>query len=496
MQDKNDVLKRFFGFDSFRQGQEKLVDSILEGKDAVGIMPTGAGKSICFQVPAMIYEGITIVVSPLVSLMKDQVMGLVSSGVPAAFFNSMLNERQYLKALKNAKNGFYKIIYVAPERLLTQRFQEFVQSVEISVVAIDEAHCVSGWGQDFRPSYLEISKFIETLKQRPVVCAFTATATENVKNDIVKLLGIKNPVMVTTGFDRKNLYFEVQQNKDKKTQLLEVLRKNKGESGIVYCSTRKKVEEVYDFLKGIGIGVTRYHAGLSLKERNENQEDFLFDRKSIMVATNAFGMGIDKSDVRFIVHFNMPKDMESYYQEAGRAGRDNEEASCIMLYNKQDVEIAKFMIANGKDKLDIDEEERSRLIECDLERLKKMVFYCTTHDCLRHYMLEYFGEKGEKKCSNCSGCIRTEKEIFISRIKPQVNSELYEELKKLRKEIAQERGVPAFVIFSDKVLKEICTVMPKSERELLSVSGVGREKAERYGRKIIEAIEDYFNEFS
>ncbi|MFA7659657.1 MAG: RecQ family ATP-dependent DNA helicase, partial [Anaerovoracaceae bacterium] len=347
MSDKHRILKQYFGYTAFRDGQETIIDDILKGLNVVGIMPTGAGKSLCFQIPALMMEGITLVISPLISLMKDQVNALVQAGVKAAFLNSSLSPSQFQRVLRNAESGEYKIIYVAPERLLTEEFQNLVQKSKISMVTVDEAHCVSQWGQDFRPSYLLIEKFIEMLPIRPPVSAFTATATGEVREDIIRLLKLDNPTLVSTGFDRKNLYFEVKHPKDKMSTLLDLLKKYDQKSGIIYCSTRKNVEKVCDVLCEEGYGATRYHAGLSDQERKANQEDFLYDRSSIMAATNAFGMGIDKSNVSFVIHYNMPKDIESYYQEAGRAGRDGEPADCILLYSGQDVVTNQFLIENG-----------------------------------------------------------------------------------------------------------------------------------------------------
>ena len=317
---KFEILKQIFGYDTFREGQETLVDSTLSGRDVLGIMPTGAGKSLCFQVPALLFPGITVVVSPLISLMKDQVSALNAAGVHAAYINSSLTEGQYRKAMELARQGRYKIIYVAPERLMTESFLSLIQAVEISMVAVDEAHCISQWGQDFRPSYLKIVDFISQLPRRPVIGAYTATATKAVREDILCILGLQNPKVMVTGYDRKNLYFAVEKPKDKMNALLEYLRKNPEKSGIIYCNTRKTVEEVQEALLEAGYPAVRYHAGLTDREKKENQEEFIYDRKPIMVATNAFGMGIDKSNVRFVIHYNMPKDIESYYQEAGRAG--------------------------------------------------------------------------------------------------------------------------------------------------------------------------------
>lgn len=403
--DKRQLLKHYFGYDSFREGQEYLIDSILAGKDVLGIMPTGAGKSICYQIPALLMEGITLVVSPLISLMKDQVEALNQAGIHAAYLNSSLTPGQYRKALSYAGEGRYPIIYVAPERLMTPEFQEFAAGADIVMVAVDEAHCVSQWGQDFRPGYLKIVSFVDSLPKRPVVAAFTATATKEVKEDIIDLLMLRNPAMITTGFDRKNLYFGVMSIKDRYGAIKNYLECHPGDSGIIYCLTRKKVEEICGRLAEEGFPVTRYHAGLSDEERKRNQEDFIYDKKPVMVATNAFGMGIDKSNVRFVLHYGMPKNLESYYQEAGRAGRDGEAAECILFYSGQDVTTNQFFIENNQDNQELDALTRQLVMERDRARLRKMTFYCFTNECLRDYILRYFGEYGENYCGNCSNCL-------------------------------------------------------------------------------------------
>ena len=410
---KFEILKQIFGYDTFREGQETLVDSTLSGRDVLGIMPTGAGKSLCFQVPALLFPGITIVVSPLISLMKDQVSALNAAGVHAAYINSSLTEGQYRKAMELARQGRYKIIYVAPERLMTESFLSLIQAVEISMVAVDEAHCISQWGQDFRPSYLKIVDFISQLPRRPVIGAYTATATKAVREDILCILGLQNPKVMVTGYDRKNLYFAVEKPKDKMNALLEYLRKNPEKSGIIYCNTRKTVEEVQEALLGAGYPAVRYHAGLSDREKKENQEEFIYDRKPIMVATNAFGMGIDKSNVRFVIHYNMPKDIESYYQEAGRAGRDGEPGECILYYKAQDVKMNEFLIQQqGNEELDF--EEQALIRERNMERLRKMTFYCFTNECLREYILRYFGEYGGNYCGNCKNCLTEFEDLDVT----------------------------------------------------------------------------------
>lgn len=414
MEEKQQYLKQYFGYDTFREGQEQLIDAILSGQDALGIMPTGAGKSLCYQIPALVIGGITLVVSPLISLMKDQVTSLNQAGIHAAYLNSSLTSNQYFKALGLAKQGRYPIIYVAPERLLTESFLDFALEADIRMVAVDEAHCVSQWGQDFRPSYLKITEFIERLPKRPVVSAFTATATAQVRDDIIEILKLQNAKIMTTGFDRSNLFFAVQTPKDKYRAALEFIRAHEKESGIIYCLTRKVVEEVCEKLMKDGFSVTRYHAGLSDEERRKNQDDFIFDRCRIMVATNAFGMGIDKSDVRYVIHYNMPKNMESYYQEAGRAGRDGEAAQCLLLYSGQDVVTNQLFIENNRDNLELDEETRLLVQERDRERLRRMTFYCFTNECLRAYILRYFGEYGANYCGNCSNCLTEFEETDIT----------------------------------------------------------------------------------
>ena len=597
MSDKFSVLKDYFGHDSFRDGQEQIVDALLDGRDALCIMPTGAGKSMCYQIPALLFDGVTIVVSPLISLMKDQVGSLVQSGVPAAYINSSLSYPQFLRVLSNVEHGKYKIIYVAPERLLTDGFLDACKKIKISMVAVDEAHCVSQWGQDFRPSYLKIISFVESLANRPIVGAFTATATNDVKEDIKKILRLENPFEITTGFDRPNLFFGVIKSSSKDEKLIDLIRERGDRSGIVYCATRKNVESVCELLCDNGFSAARYHAGLDEYERRKNQEDFVFDRKNIMVATNAFGMGIDKSNVTYVIHYNMPKNIESYYQEAGRAGRDGGEADCILLYSPKDVRLNRFMIENseGNDELTIEENEQIR--ESDFERLKYMTFYSTTNDCLRGFILRYFG--GEKKayCGKCSNCLsvhklvdvtidaqkimsciartgqrygktvicdvlkgsksekilkaelnnqstygimkevtarhifgtidflaekeyisadnetevlkllpksrdvlfgrerlvmkkveNSEKVVKTHRPEVPVNSDLLDALKALRKGIASKKSVPAYVIFTDATLIDMCKKCPETPDEMLEVSGVGRTKLEKFGKQFLEEI--------
>ena len=402
---KQELLKTHFGYDTFREGQEAVIDALLAGKDVLAVMPTGAGKSICYQVPALMMKGITLVISPLISLMKDQVRSLNQVGISAAYLNSSLTQGQYFTALRYAKAGRYPIIYVAPERLTTEAFLDFALSADISMIAVDESHCVSQWGQDFRPSYLKITEFVAQLPKRPVIGAFTATATKEVREDIARLLGLQDPFCTTTGFDRENLYFAVKTPKDKYKEVHDYILEHPDDSGIIYCLTRKLVEEVCGKLIRDGITATRYHAGLSDEERRNNQDDFIYDRCRVMVATNAFGMGIDKSDVRYVIHYNMPKNMESYYQEAGRAGRDGEPAECILYYAPIDNRTNRFLIENGEENEELDAITKQIVMERDWERLRQMTFYCYTKECLRHYILNYFGEQTSGYCGNCLNCL-------------------------------------------------------------------------------------------
>lgn len=610
--DKYEILKKYFGYDSFRNAQETLIDSILEGKDTLGIMPTGAGKSLCYQIPALLMEGITLVISPLISLMKDQVGSLNQAGIHAAFLNSSLTTAQYFKALGFARQGRYPIIYVAPERLVTEEFLDFALHSKIAMVAVDEAHCVSQWGQDFRPSYLKIVEFVERLPRRPVISAFTATATKEVRDDIMDILQLQSPTVITTGFDRSNLYFGVMTVKDRYGTIRNYLDTHRDDSGIIYCLTRKHVEEICGRLTEDGFAVTRYHAGLSDEERKKNQDDFIYDRRQIMVATNAFGMGIDKSNVRFVLHYGMPKNLESYYQEAGRAGRDGEPAQCILYYSGQDVITNQMFIDNNQDNQELDPVTREMVKERDRERLRKMTFYCFTNECLRDYILKYFGEYGSNYCGNCSNCLTQFEEVDVTetakgllgcvqssrqrygttvivdtvhgadtakvrnyrmkenpyygvlanvpvyRIRQVLNhlqlkeylyitaddyavvklteksgdilnngsqvmmklakevpkaekdsrsgtkkakrnsfgkdtltdreEELFEKLRALRLDIAREEKLPPYIVFSDKTLTHMCIVKPGTKEEMLTVSGVGEYKFEKYGQRFMECI--------
>ena len=613
--DKYQALKTFFGHETFRPGQEALIDGLLAGRDALGIMPTGGGKSLCYQIPAILGDGPALVVSPLISLMKDQVMALKGQGVAAAYLNSSLNLRQQDLVLERWVRGDYRILYVAPERLSVPGFLETMTRRLPGLVAVDEAHCISQWGQDFRPSYLRIADFLDRLPRRPPVGAFTATATEAVRRDILRLLDLRDPVEAVTGFDRPNLYFDVLQPSSKDAEVLSLVRKREGRSGIVYCATRQGVEDVCQSLQDHGIAATRYHAGLSDEERKENQDAFQYDRASVMVATNAFGMGIDKSNVSFVIHYNMPKSLEAYYQEAGRAGRDGAPADCILLFAPKDVNTALFFIRNGGENELLTEEQREAVQRKDRVRLNAMVDYCKTSQCYRGHILDYFGQSHGASCGNCGNCLGdfTQKDVTlpaqmvlscVRRIRDRLGypvganllidvlrgsrnqrvlslglnelstfgllsrkkrtevralldylvesgyllvdmdhggvsltpaaaevlfrgknvvmavretahpktekvkkvrvdgdlpeegfyDQLFRELKEVRNRLARQAGVPAYIVFSNATLADMAAKLPATQGEFLGVSGVGEQKAKRYGEAFLEAIRQFLAE--
>ena len=451
------ALKILFGYDSFRAGQKSVIDSILAGRDAFAVMPTGAGKSVCYQIPAVLLPGITLVISPLISLMQDQVKALNEAGVQAAFINSSLSEKDYNETIRKARQGIYKIIYIAPERLVTEGFLALAKSVPISMVTVDEAHCISQWGQDFRPSYMKIVEFVKTLEKRPIISAFTATATETVREDIVCTLGLQNPFTLVNGFDRENLFFQVEKPKNKEQYILKYISGHSGDSGIIYCATRKNVDNIYELLKSKGISVGKYHAGMNAEERKKMQDDFVFDYTSIVVATNAFGMGIDKSNVRFVIHYNMPQSMENYYQEAGRAGRDGLDAKCILLFSPQDIVINRFLL-DHKEMQDLDPADRETVRERDARRLQVMERYCYTTECLRNYILKYFGENPEKPCQDCGNCLREFETLDMTEAAKKVINCVYEAKGRYGKQIIIDTVAGA----KTARLEEIGTVRYKS----------------------------------
>ena len=502
----NQTLKQYFGYDSLRTGQEELINGILAGHDVLGIMPTGAGKSLCYQLPALMLKGITLVISPLISLMSDQVKALNQAGVHVAYINSSLTENQIRIALSYASQGRYKIIYVAPERLNTPRFLDFACNADISMLTVDEAHCISQWGQDFRPSYLEIAGFLTRLPRRPIVSAFTATATERVKNDIVASLGLNNPVTMVTGFDRPNLFFRVVTRRggsQKDNSIINYVKKHEDESGIIYCATKKNVDKLYTLLNEQGISAGRYHAGLSNDERKQNQEDFTYDRIRVMVATNAFGMGIDKSNVRYVLHYNMPQSLEYYYQEAGRAGRDGEEAECVLFFSKQDIMINKFLLQNKASAGDVASDMQKTAN--DQRKLQQMINYCETDKCLREFILSYFGDTTPCICNKCSNCVVVEdeeEETYVETGKKrkkaaqlaglnELGAALFEKLRSVRTELAAEKSVPPYIICSDKTLKDMCAKLPRDKEQLADVYGMGEQKIQNYGEAFVTAVNSF-----
>lgn len=401
-----ELLASYFGYSSFRRGQDETIKNVLDGKDTVCIMPTGGGKSICYQIPALVFEGTTLVISPLISLMKDQVDTLVQNGISATYINSSISITEANQRIQLAKQGHYKLLYVAPERLDSMEFVDQLIDMKIPMIAIDEAHCISQWGHDFRPSYLHIHRILDYLPEKPLVLALTATATPQVREDICNTLGINQENTIMTTFERENLSFSVIKGQDRNAYLADYIRQNQKESGIIYAATRKVVDQLYEDLMKAGVSVSKYHAGMSDNDRNEQQELFLRDEVSVMVATSAFGMGIDKSNIRYVIHYQLPKNMESYYQEAGRAGRDGLDSACILLYSSQDVQVQRFLI---------DQSTGESRFSNELEKLQNMTDYCHTEQCLQSFILQYFGEEPKEDCGRCGNCTDDRESIDVTR---------------------------------------------------------------------------------
>ncbi len=492
MADIYGILKSYYGYTSFRKGQEDVINSLLSGRDTLAVMPTGAGKSLCYQIPALCMEGVTLVISPLISLMQDQVRNLIAMGIRGAYLNSSLTPRQMEKAIANAKQGMYKIIYVAPERLEMPSFIDFACSQNIPFVAVDEAHCISQWGHDFRPSYMQIADFIAKLPKRPVLAAFTATATQMVRSDIIKNLRLREPYSIGLGFDRENLYFGVYSPIDKTKFVVDYVKSHENKSGIIYCLTRRYVDELAEKLQDNGISALPYHAGLEDSERSFNQNEFIYDKAKVIVATNAFGMGIDKPDVRYVIHYNMPANIEDYYQQAGRAGRDGEPSDCILLYSGKDVRINEYLINKSEENELLDPVDVQKHIAIKLEKLKLMTFYSTSKTtCLRKRILNYFGEAYIPPCDHCSYCVKLSEEQIKKVQVPVLDKELLTVLEEARSNLAKRWGIPAYSVVNDRTLREMAMYRPKTEADLLKIYGIGQVKSQRYGKTFINAIEKY-----
>ena len=511
------ILSEVFGHSSFREGQEALIRALCSGRDVMGIMPTGGGKSLCYQIPALSREGTALVISPLISLMKDQVAALKAAGVPAGYLNSSLSAPQQELAMQRALAGAYRLLYVAPERLSQPGFRAFAARLKPSLIAVDEAHCVSQWGQDFRPDYLRITDFTDSLPERPPVGAFTATATPRVQADMVRLLGLRNPLVTVTGYDRLNLFFEViPVRRQRNLVLLEVLSHLPGESGIVYCAIRREVEQVCDLLQEKGVAAVRYHAGLPDAERRQNQEDFQYDRARVMVATNAFGMGIDKSNVHFVIHHSMPKSPEAYYQEAGRAGRDGEPSFCVLLCGKGDITAARRLIQGNPPNPELTVEQAAEVRRVDLSRLKAMADLCQGSGCFRAGLLRYFGQQAPGRCSGCSRCCPSHfpaaRELAVRLMEGRKKTEvvlpnlrdftvvpadpipadgepsLFEQLRACRTTLARAMGQPPYIVCSDRTLRDMAEKRPRTPAEMLEVYGMGRRKTASFGEAFLAVL--------
>ncbi len=480
MQEAEQLLKKYYGYRSFKPIQQKAIESIMRGQDTFVVMPTGGGKSLCYQIPALMLDGMTLVISPLISLMKDQVDQLLRIGISAACMNSMLDESQYQKLREQILRHEIKILYVAPERLRSGDFLSVLRKQKIALVAVDEAHCVSQWGHDFRPSYHGISQFIRLLPKRPVVAAFTATATAETRTDIIQRLELVRPNIYRASFNRSNLILSVQRDGNRKEALLEFVRNHPHQAGIIYCNTRKEVDKIWDYLRRAGIQAVRYHGGMEDWERNENQDRFLQEKVNLIVATNAFGMGINKPDVRYVVHYNLPKNIESYYQEIGRAGRDGLPSLCVLFFSYSDVHINRYLLEQNSKS-----EER---LAFEMGKLEDMVQYASTRKCLRQHILQYFGETAKEQCNGCSNCC----EVSLGKpVLAEADAALLKELRTMRLMLAMDEGVPSYRIMSDEVLEQLAEKQPVSLVALEQIHGLGEQRMLRYGNKIIETITNY-----
>lgn len=476
------LLKQYFGYDSFRPLQREVIEEVVAGRDALVLMPTGGGKSICFQLAALKMPGVTVVVSPLIALMKDQVDGLKNNGIKAEFINSSLTTTEINRIQNEAIDGKIKLLYVAPERLVMPQFLEFLKKLTISLIAVDEAHCISEWGHDFRPDYRNLIILRQSFPTVPTM-ALTATATIKVRQDIVERLKLSSAKTFLSSFNRPNLHYMVRPKKNTFGQLLALLEKEVNNSVIIYAFSRKETENVARKLREQGYKALAYHAGLESEKRKEVQDKFIRDEIQIIVATIAFGMGIDKSNVRLIVHYGLPKSVESYYQQTGRAGRDGEISKCVLFYTYGDTMKQKYFIRQ------IDDQRVRRNAET---KLREMVDYCELKSCRRQYLLSYFGEKMKQECLGCDCCLGQE-ELIVKTTKTKkvteiVNNDLFEKLRKLRKKLADQAGMPAYIVFSDASLKEMVKYLPKNEAEFLKINGVGQAKLKRYGKQFLEVI--------
>lgn len=480
LEEAESLLHKYYGYKALKPIQRKAIQSILHGEDTFVVMPTGGGKSLCYQIPALMLDGLTLVISPLISLMKDQVDQLVRRGIRAACMNSMLDGEQYRFLRQQIQNKQIQILYVAPERLRSGDFLSLLRRQSIALVAVDEAHCVSQWGHDFRPSYHSISQFIHTLAMRPVVAAFTATATAETREDIIRRLELQRPNIYRASFNRSNLILAVKRDGNRKEELLQFVQAHRGQAGIIYCNTRKEVDKVWDLLRRAGISVLRYHGGMEDWERNDNQEKFLYEQINLIVATNAFGMGINKPDVRYVVHYNLPKNIESYYQEIGRAGRDGLPSLCVLFFSYADVHVNRYLLEQSSKS-----EDR---LAVELQKLDSMVQYASTRHCLRQYILQYFGEKAQEHCQGCSNC------CTVSLGKPvmqQIEEALLDELRSWRLMIAIEEGVPSYRILNDETLQDLAQKQPLSLVALEQIIGMGERKIEQYGEILLKMISQY-----